>query len=120
MRTIRFLLVAVFAAALLPLPASAQPPYADEAVSPAYRHFLTSPYSFRTYSYLGSGRAWGYDTPLESAHFQATPGYYHEEIGPTGRWSYVVPSRVQGYVVQRAPAVYAPLWPAPYPYPPLP
>ena len=120
MKTLRFLSAGVLTAALLPLPAFGQPPYAEEAVSPAYRHFLTSPYSFRTYSYLGSGHAWGYNTPLESAYFRSTPGYYHEEIGPVGRWSYTVPSRVQGYVVQRAPAEYVPLWPAPYPYPPLP
>ena len=120
MKTLRFLSAAVLTAALLPLSAFAQSPYADEAVSPAYRHFLTSPYSFRTYSYLGSGHAWGYNTPLESAYFRSTPGYYHEEIGPSGRWSYTVPSRVQGYVVHRAPADHAPLGPAPYLYPPLP
>ena len=110
---------ALGAACLFAAAAPAQDPYGGD-VSPAYRHFLTSPYSYRTYSYLGSGRAWGYDTPLESGRFYQTPDYYHEEIAPSGRWSYQAPVIVNGYVVRRPLIVYPPVWAAPYPYPPPP
>ena len=115
MKPLRILPALLLAGALLAPQAHAQDPYVVYDVSPAYRHFLTSPYSYRTYSNLGSGRSWGYDTPFESGRFYQTPGYYHEEISPYARWSYQVPPRVEGYVVPRAVVVYPPVWAAPYP-----
>jgi hypothetical protein len=111
-------LLAMTAFALFVAGAQAQDPYTDPNISPAYRHFLTSPYSFRTYSHIGSGRSWGYDSPFESSRFYQTPGYYHEEISPHGRWSYEVPSRVEGYVRPRPVVVYPPVFiPAYSPWP---
>src|SRR5262249_46025154 len=110
------------ALALSAASASAQDPYAAYNSERAYRHFLNSPYSFRTYSALGSGQVWGYETPLEAGRFWRTPGSYHEEISPRGRWSSEVPSRFGGYVVPRAPVGYPPIvvprYPYPYPFPP--
>lgn len=106
-------LLALLGVALVAGSASAQDPYGG--ISPAYRQFLTSPYSFRTYSYLGSARSWGYDTPFESARFYQTPGYYHEEIAPWGRWSTGVVPGLQGYVVPGPvyPPVPVPVYPPP-------
>jgi hypothetical protein len=113
-------LLALAGLALLATGAWAQDPYADPNVSPAYRHFLTSPYSYRTYSYLGSGRSWGYNTPFESGRFYQAPGYYHEEISPRGGWSYAIVPRVEGYVTPRPVVVYRPIYEPPYPYSPWP
>jgi hypothetical protein len=117
-RHIPTLLALAFTATLAASAVSAQDPYADYNRARAYRHYLTSPYSFRTYSDLQSGRTWSYDTPLESGRFWQTPGYYHEEISPTGRWSAAVPPRVEGYVVARPVVIYAPVWNPAYPYGP--
>jgi hypothetical protein len=102
--------------------ASAQDPYAAYNTDRAYRHFLTSPYSFRTYSAPDSVRVWGYDTPLESGRFYRTTGSYYEEISPYGRWSSGIPARTEGYVTRRPivvyPQVVVPRYPYPYPFPP--
>ena len=105
---------------LLAARAAAQDPYADYNRERAYRHFLTSPYSFRTYSDLGSGRSWGYDTPVESGRFWQTPGYYHEEVSPYGTWNYEIPPRVEGYIVPRPRVIYSPVLRPALPYPPPP
>ena len=110
-------LLVLAALALFAAEVRAQDPYTDPTISPAYRHFLTSPYSFRKYSYLGSGRSWGYDTPVESGRFYQTPGYYHEEISPRGRWSYAVPPRVEGYVTPRPVVVSLPAYDPYAPWP---
>ena len=107
-------LLAMAGLAMVAAAAYAQDPYTDPYISPAYRHFLTSPYSFRTYSNLGSARSWGYDTPFESGRFYQSPGYYHEEISPRGRWSYEVPPRIEGYIVPRPVVVYPPVYGPPY------
>jgi hypothetical protein len=104
------------AGAWCPAKAVAQDPAADYNRARAYRHYLTSPYSFRTYSDLGAARAWGYDTPLESGRFWQSPYYYHEEMSPRGRWTSAVPPRVEGYVMTRPVIIYPPA----YPYPPPP
>ena len=105
--------LALMGIALVAGSVSAQDPYQD--LSPAYRHFLTSPYSFRTYSSMGSARSWGYDTPFESGRFEQTPGYYHEEIAPWGRWASGVTPEVHGYVIHRPvyPPVFVPVYPPP-------
>jgi hypothetical protein len=104
--------------ALTTPPAQAQDPWADYNTARAYHHYLTSPYTVKAYSALDSGRAWGYDTPLESGRFWRTPGYYHEMVTPYGREVYGVPSWTGGYVVPRPVLVYpVPVVPG-YPYPP--
>jgi hypothetical protein len=95
---------------------AAQDPYAEYNRQRAYRHFLTSPSPYRTFSSMQNGQVWGYDTPLESARYWRTPGYYHERITPFGRSSYAVPPRIVGYTVRR-PLVIVPLPPPPL-YPP--
>lgn len=119
MRISTVVLIAPAAALVLGLwagRAEAEDPLAEYNRQRAYRHFLTSPSPYRTYSDLGSGRAWGYDTPLESGRYWQTPGYYHERITPYGRSSYAVPPRVEGYTVRR-PLVVVPPPPPPL-YPP--
>jgi len=115
-----------FAVFVTASPVHAQDPYADYNRERAYRQFLNSPYSFRTYSDLQAGRSWRYATPFEFGEVRQTPGYYHEEIGPYGRWSTGVPSRAERFVTPRAPLLYPPVYaptlvpaePYPAPYPP--
>ncbi len=95
--------------------AAAQDPYAENNRQRAYRHFLTSPSPYRTFSSMQNGRVWGYDTPLESGRYWRTPGYYREEITPYGRSRYALPPRIEGYTVRR-PLVIVP--PPPPLYPP--
>ena len=115
------ILLAGLAGAVLSASAWAQEPPPDYVLpGRLYHYYLTSPYSYRTYSSLGSARAWGYDTPYESGRFYEPPGYYHEETTPSGRWSHAVIPPVEGRIIHRPVVVYPPDW-APsysYPYPP--
>jgi len=121
MKTILALSAAVFAGALLASPAAAQQPYPADNLDPAYRHFLMSRSRVKSFSSLGTGRSWGYDTPLESARYWQTPGYYREQVSPRGHERFVDPPRVGGYVERRPVVVYPPVvgapYPLPYPYP---
>src|SRR5690349_20434315 len=94
-------LAVAIALGLWPGRAAAEDPYAEYNRQRAYRHFLTSPSPYRTFSSYQNGRAWGYDTPFESGRYWQTPGYYHERITPYGRGSSAVPPRVEGYTVRR-------------------
>jgi hypothetical protein len=111
-------IVGISAAAVMAASAGAQEPYPDYVLpGRLYHYYLTSPYSFRTYSSLGSARAWSYDTPYESGRFYQPPGYYHEEISPAGRWGSGIVPPVEGQITRRPVVVYAPVWPPPYPFP---
>ena len=98
-------------------PARAQGPYAEYNRQRAYKHFLTSPYTDKSFSSLTSPRQWGYETPWESGYFQQSPGLYRERVSPRGHERLVVPSRVEGYVVPRPPIEVYPGPVSPYPYP---
>jgi len=119
----RIFTAAGLAGALLASPAAAQGPQPDYVLpGRLYHYYQTSPYSFKTYSSLGSARAWGYDTPDESGRFYQPPGYYHEETTPYGRWGHAVVPPVEGQIMHRPVLAYPPAWAAPYPnsypYPP--
>jgi hypothetical protein len=111
----RVLSIATTLLLLLASGASAQFPYEDNA-SRAYRHYLNSPYSMRTYSSLEPGHSWSYTTPLERGRFWETPSYYHERMSPRGREAYGVPPVQGGYIERRPLIVYPPV----YVYPPPP
>ena len=102
-------LLTITAALLLAPCASAQDPYADYNAARAYRHFLNSPSSLRTYSSYRAGHVWGYDTPLEAGRFWQTPSYYHERISWSGREVYGVPPAEGGYIVRRPVLVSPPV-----------
>ncbi len=116
MKTILTLSAAMLAGGLFAASAPAQQPYPADNLDPAYRHFLTSRSRVRSFSSLGAGRSWGYDTPLESARFWQTPGYYREQISPRGHERYAVPPRVGGYVERRPVVIYPPMVGPPYPW----
>ncbi len=65
---------------------------------PAYRHFLTSPYSYRTYSAYPSGYGERWVTPFGVEGYAVEPGYLHERITPRGYQSF---RRVPGYATYR-------------------
>ena len=93
-------------------PSSAQEPwpYSYNAAR-AYFHFLTSPYSYRTYS--GTVIPYRVDvyTPYSYERFATGPGYVHQRITPRGFESYyAAPS--WSYRVMPYPFVYV--------YPPAP
>ncbi len=70
------------ALAQFPLAPAAPPPSYN--AQRAYRHFLNSPYSFRTYSGSYPGFTTGSFTPHGYAEYSQGPGYVHEEITPRG------------------------------------
>jgi hypothetical protein len=81
-------------------PAAAQPAYrpgdpiAQYNADRAYRHFLTSPYSYRTYSGLYPGYSVEQLTPYGYEQYRQGPTYIHERITPRGRERYeVLPAR---------------------------
>jgi hypothetical protein len=94
-------------------------PWADPYPSRAYRQFLTSPYSFRTYSHIGSGYAAEGYTPYGWERLERGPAYRHEEITPYGLRGYrVVPWSRRVVVTPGAVVPYSPPpWP-PYGGPP--
>jgi len=79
-----------------PLPSSSDdsPPFYNYNYDRAYRHFLTSPYSYRTFSSLGQGYRADVLTPFSSQSFYREPGYEHQRISPRGLERYSV---VPGY-----------------------
>lgn len=60
----------------------------------AYHHFMTSPYSYRTMSSLGSGYAAEGPTPFGYQGTYVDPGYRQQRITPYGYENY---TRVPGY-----------------------
>jgi hypothetical protein len=88
-------------------PASAQEPYPSYNSYRAYRHFLTSPYSFRTYS----GPIPGYETeaytPFGYQWHSQPPGYFRQEITPRGFTSYQYVPPARGYII-------TPMFPPPW------
>jgi len=71
-----------------------RPPFYNYNYDRAYRHFLSSPYSFRTFSSLGQGYRVDTVTPFSSASFYREPGYEHQRISPRGLERYYI---VPGY-----------------------
>lgn len=64
-----------------PAPAQAPPGY---GASPAYRHFLNSPYGVRTYSRLTPGGASTYGGPFGVGTNYVEPGRTNQRITPAG------------------------------------
>jgi hypothetical protein len=98
---------------LVPGRAWAQGPFSSYNSYRAYRHFLTSPYSFRTYSGTIPGYEFGQYTPNGYEWYAQPPGYLHQEITPHGFSSYQYVPPARGFVL-------APLIPPPYALPPRP
>jgi len=71
-----------------------QPLFYNYNYDRAYRHFLSSPYSFRTFSSLGQGYRVDAFTPFSSQSFYREPGYEHQRISPRGLERYYI---VPGY-----------------------
>jgi len=75
-----------------PLPpanaAYGEPDYSSYNYARAYHHFLTSPYSYRTFSSLSPGRGSQYLTPYGSEGYYRQPGYEQQRITPYGYESY--------------------------------
>jgi hypothetical protein len=82
----------------------------------AYRQFLTSPYSFRTYSGGYPGFSVSRFTPFGYERYAQGPGYVHQEITPRGFTAYRVDPGRERVVVPYVPRVYVPI----VVYPPLP
>jgi hypothetical protein len=109
----------VLLAAVLSTPAPAQqfsPPSSPHPMplpsynaQRAYRHFLTSPSSFRTYSGSYPGFSVARVTPYGYERFTQGPGYLHAEISPRGFSRHQI-SLGQEYVVipYRTPVAVAP------------
>lgn len=119
-RTFNRIGLVVVAAWGLTAPSSpAQDPLAAYNQSRAYKQFLNSPASIRTFSSMQSG--WiggGYDTPIQSARFWLTPGYYHEEISPFGRQTYTIPQQAGVTIVTRPLLILPPpVVVTPFPFP---
>ena len=91
-------------------PARAQDPYYGPPVAyttaRAYHHFLTSPYSYRTYSRSYPGYTVEGYTPYGYESVTHDPGYLHERITPYGFERYRVVPGYHGYVVVPAAPIY--------------
>jgi hypothetical protein len=93
--------------------ARAQEPYPSYNAYRAYRHFLTSPYSFRTYSGTIPGYEAGGYTRYGFQWYGQPPGYFRQEITPRGFSSYQFVPPGRGFIL-------TPILPPPYPPPPYP
>ncbi len=114
-------LLLLLALELAPGVAMAVDPLAEYNRLRAYRHFVLSPSRLRAFSSYQSAQELGYDSPLESGRFYLSPGYYHEQISPSGRETYVIPQQLSGTILVRPPILYPPPVTIPaYPYPPFP
>jgi hypothetical protein len=97
--------------ALTPAESPAQgPDYASYNYQRAYRHFLNSPYSFRTFSSLSPGYASSGYTPYGYESVYVSPGYERQEIGPRqGQYRYYrAPRYASRTVIPYAPEPYYP------------
>ena len=88
MRSLFFPLLAGILALVTALPARAQAPWVGTLADPAYRHFLNSPYSYRTFSTASPGYSVGYPIPFGYQSSYVTPSYRNERITPFGYQSY--------------------------------
>jgi hypothetical protein len=135
-------MLSVAVSLLSTLPARAQAPWVGTLDDPAYRHFLYSPYSYRTFSMFSPGSSASYPIPFGYQSAYVTPGYRNERITPYGYERYslhpgyggstvtpfsgssynVPPTVTRRYLpAQPAPASPAPPSPGRYvPYVPLP
>jgi hypothetical protein len=93
-------------AVLLPAgpPARAQPGYGPwtgyyDNGDRAYRHFLNSRYSYRTYSASSPGYAVNVATPLSAQGFYTGPGYVHQRITPRGFEGFQAVPSYGGYTI---------------------
>jgi hypothetical protein len=116
----RFLALAIPFAVLSPLTASAQAyvPTSTNAAR-AYHHFLTSPYSFRTFSSLSSAYPVQRVTPYGIESSFVGPVYVHQRITPFGFESYTSPPPPNLTVVRYPHRAYypPPVYVSPYPPP---
>jgi hypothetical protein len=98
----------------------AQDPYygppVDYTTARAYHHFLTSPYSYRTYSRSFPGYTVEGYTPYGYERVTRDPGYLHERITPYGFERYrVVPGYHATVVVPAVGPYYGPPYAPAYP-----
>ena len=63
----------------------------------AYRHFLNSPYSYRTFSSLGTGSAGQAWTPFGVQGYYVDPSYEHQRVTPYGFERYTTFPGYGGY-----------------------
>jgi len=78
----------------------------------AYHHFLTSPYSYRTYSGTTPGYSVEGFTPYGYEGYARGPGYFQQRITPRGYESYYAVPPAEGYTI--GPPVFAPYPPPVY------
>lgn len=69
-------------------PAAGQPDYTSYNYNRAYNRFLSSPYSYRTFSSLSPSRGVEYFTPYGREGYFREPGYQHQRITPYAFESY--------------------------------
>ena len=89
MRQFSLVILGVAVGCGTPAVASAQPPppggtFPSYNYGRAYRHFLNSPYSYRSFSSLGAGSAGQTWTPFGVQGYYVDPGYEHQRITPYG------------------------------------
>jgi hypothetical protein len=117
-------LIPAAALALLTLTAAEAPAqgpdYSSYNYQRAYRHFLNSPYSYRTFSSLSPGYASSGYTPYGFESTYVSPGYERQEIGPyPGQFRYYRAPRYQSRtLIPYPPPYYPPVYVNPYPYGP--
>ncbi|MGE3804232.1 MAG: hypothetical protein AB7K24_06130 [Gemmataceae bacterium] len=75
----------------------AQSPYGEYNRARAYRHFLNSPYSYRTYSAFPPATGYQSVGPFSAEGLNVDPGYIHQRITPRGFESYRVKQGYQNY-----------------------
>lgn len=79
--------------------ASAQTPYSDYQRERAYRHFLNSPYSYRTYSALIPPSGYEVVGPFSYQSYFTPQGYVHQRITPRGFESYTLRPGHESYYI---------------------
>jgi hypothetical protein len=101
-----------------PASAPAQgPDYASYNYQRAYRHFLNSPYAFRTFSSLSPGYASAGYTPYGFESTTISPGYERQQIGPyPGQYEVYRAPRFERrtFVPYPPPPFYPPVYPPAY------
>jgi hypothetical protein len=87
-----------------------EPDYASYNYQRAYRHFLNSRYSFRTFSSRSPGYAASGFTPYGYESTYVSPGYEYQQIGPyQGQYQYYRAPRYETRtVIPYAPQPYSP------------
>ena len=88
------------------------PPPVSYNYARAYRHFLNSPYSYRTFSSLSPGYVTSGYTPYGYQWTFVGPGYTQQRITPRGFEGYTVTPGSRLDTV--SPPVFVPAYPGPY------